>query len=105
MPWYTHIEVELTGRATRGAAPVDLTLEIYDGGALVAQGSESGVELGREYSIPLILGSPAGNAAQLNVGEHSLQGRLLLRNPEGEVTYETDTVIFGIGVVPTGEVF
>lgn len=104
LPWYTHVKVEITGRASKGAAPVDLTLEIYDNGVLAGSAHESGAVLGTRYYASLELGSPDGNAAYKDIGEHTLQGRLRLSNPEGSVTYETDSLIIGIGQVPTGEV-
>lgn len=103
-PWHTHVEVVIPGKASKGAAPVGLTLEILDNGVPVGSASESGVELGKVYFTSIILGSDAGNAAGLDLGEHTLQGRLTLSNAEGTVSYETDSVTIGIGQVPVGEV-
>jgi len=102
--WYTFVEVEIGGKASKGAAPVDLTLEIYDNGIFVGSASESGVVLGTVYFTSIILGSDAGNEAGLNMGEHTLQGKLTLSNAEGSVSYETDPVTIGIGQVPGGVV-
>jgi len=102
--WYTHVKVEIAGRASKGAAPVDLTLEIYDNGVLAGSAHESGVTLGREYVASLELGSVAGNAAGANLGEHTLKGKLTLSNPVGSKSYETTSTTIGIGQVPTGEV-
>jgi len=103
-PWHTHVKVEISGRASKGAAPVALTLEIYDNGVLVGSANESGVVLGTEYFASIILGSDAGNEAGLNMGEHVLQGKLTLSNSEGTVSYETESVTIGIGQVPAGDV-
>lgn len=102
--WYTHVEVEISGKASKGAAPVDLTLEIYDSGVLAGLAHESGVTLGTRYFASLKLGGVNGNAAGLNLGEHTLRGRLTLSNPEGSVSYDTDSVTIGIGQVPAGEI-
>jgi len=102
--WYTFAEVALGGKAAKGAAAVDLTLEIYDNGIFVGSASESGVVLGTVYFTSIILGSDAGNEAGLNMGEHTLQGKLTLSNAEGSVSYETDPVTIGIGQVPGGVV-
>jgi len=104
MDWYTFVEVKIGGRASKGAAPVDLTLEIYDNGVLAGSTSESGVVLGNVYFTSIILGSDAGNEAGLNLGEHTLQGRLLLSNAEGSVSYETESITIGIGQFPAGEI-
>jgi len=103
-PWHTHVEVEISGRALKGAAPVELTLEILDNGVPVGSAHESGVVLGTEYFASIELGSVDGNAAGLNFGEHVLQGKLTLSNAEGTVSYDTDVVTFNIGQVPVGEV-
>lgn len=105
MPWYTYVEVVVTGKATGGAAPIEMTLEIYDGGVLVGNAVESDVELRVAYFTSLRLGGPNGNVGEADVGIHSVMGKVILRNPEGEVVYETDTLTFGIGVVPGGEVW
>jgi hypothetical protein len=102
--WYTHVKAEIAGRASKGAAPVDLTLEIYDSGVLAGSAHESGAVLGREYVASLELGSVNGNAAGLNLGEHTLQGKIKLINPKGSVEYDTNPVTIGIGQVPVGEV-
>lgn len=102
--WYTHVEVKISGKASKGAAPVALTLEILDNGVPAGSAHESGVTLGTEYFTSIILGSDAGNAAGLNLGEHTLQGRLTLSNAEGIVSYDTESVTIGIGQVPAGEV-
>ncbi len=104
LPWYTNVKVEIGGKASKGAAPVDLTLEIYDNGVIVGSASESGVELGKVYFISLILGSDAGNEAGLDLGEHALEGRVTLSNDEGSVSYATELTRIGVGQVPTGEV-
>ena len=104
MYWYTHVKVEIAGKASKGAAPVDLTLEIYDNGVLAGSAHESGVTLGREYVASLELGSVAGNAAGANLGEHTLKGKLTLSNLEGVKTYETNALTIGVGQVPVGEV-
>ena len=104
VPWYTHVKAEIAGRASKGAAPVDLTLEIYDNGVLAGSAHESEATLGREYFASLELGGVNGNAAGANLGEHTLQGKLKLINPEGSVEYDTDPVTIGIGQVPVGEV-
>ena len=103
-PWHTHVKVEISGRASKGAAPVALTLEILDNGVVAGSASESGVVLGMEYFASIELGSVDGNAAALNLGEHTLQGRLTLSNAEGSVSYDTESVTIGIGQVPVGEV-
>jgi len=102
--WYTHVKVEISGRASKGAAPVDLTLEILDNGVLAGSAQESGVVLGTEYFASVELGGVNGNAAGFNLGEHTLQGRLTLSNAEGSVSYDSDSVTIGVGQVPVGEV-
>lgn len=102
--WYTHVKVGIAGKASRGAAPVDMTLEIYDNGVLAGSAHESGVTLGVEYFASAELGSVAGNAAGANLGEHTLKGKLTLSNPIGSKSYETTSVTIGIGQVPAGEV-
>lgn len=102
--WYTHAKAEIAGRASKGAVPVDLTLEIYDNGVLAGSAHESGVTLGREYVTSLELGSVDGNAAGANLGEHALKGKLTLSNSMGSKSYETTSVTIGIGQVPVGEV-
>ena len=104
MAWYTYVEVELAGRATRGAAPVDLILEIFDNGVLVGSAHEPEAKLGTRYFASLELGGVNGNAAGLDLGEHTLRGKLTLSNPDGSVVYETDAVTIGVGQVPIGEV-
>lgn len=103
-PWHTHVKVEISGKASKGAAPVDLTLEILDNGVPVGTAQEPAAVLGTEYFVSVELGSVNGNAAGLNFGEHMLQGRLTLSNAEGTVSYDTDSVTIGIGQVPVGEV-
>lgn len=102
--WYTHVKVEIAGKASKGAAPVDLTLEIYDNGALAGSAQETGITLGTKYFTSLELGGVNGNAAGLNLGEHALKGRITLSNAEGSVSYETESKSIGIGQVPVGEV-
>lgn len=102
--WYTFVEVEISGWASEGAPPVALTLEIFDNGVLVGFASEPAAILGKEYFTSLILGSDAGNDAGLDLGEHTLQGKVTLNNEEGSISYETNSIKIGIGQVPTGDV-
>ncbi len=102
--WYTFVEVEISGWASEGASPIDLTLEIYDNGVLVGSASEPAAVLGMVYYTSIILGSDAGNEAGLDMGEHTLQGKLTLSNEEGSVSYDTESITIGIGQVPTGDV-
>lgn len=103
-PWHTHVKVEISGKASKGAAPVELTLEIYDNGVPVGSANEPAAVLGTEYFASVELGSINGNSAGLNLGEHTLHGKITLSNAEGSVFYETNSVTIGIGQVPAGEV-
>jgi len=103
-PWHTHVKVEISGKASKGAAPVALTLEILDNGIVVGSAYESGVVLGMEYYASVELGAVNGNAAGYDLGEHTLQGRLTLSNAEGSMSYDTDSVTIGIGQVPVGDI-
>ena len=102
--WFTYVEVKISGKAVKGSTPMSLTLELYDNGLLVSSTSETGISIGAEYTTSLELGSPNGNEAGVDLGEHTLQGKLLLRNAQGEVEYMTETVTIGIGQVPRGGV-
>lgn len=103
-PWHTHVKVEIAGKASKGAAPVDLTLEILDNGVPMGSAHEPGVVLGKEYFVSVELGSINGNAAGYNLGEHTLQGKVTLSNAEGTISHDTDPITIGIGQVPTGDV-
>ncbi len=103
-PWHTHVKVEISGKASKGTTPVALTLQILDNGVPVGSANEPAAVLGVEYFVSVELGSVNGNASGLNLGEHTLQGRVTLSNAEGTISYDTDSVTIGIGQVPVGEV-
>jgi len=102
--WYTHVVVEISGKASKGAAPVGRTLEILDNGVVVASAHEAGVTLGQEYGLSLVLGSVDGNEAGVSLGEHTLQGRITLSNEVDSVSYATESITIGVGQVPVGDV-
>lgn len=103
-PWYTHVKVEISGRALKGDAPVDMTLRILDSGVVAGSAQKSGVVLGQEYFIELELGGVNGNEAGLNMGLHTLKGHITLSNDKGTETYETESRTIAIGQVPGGVV-
>jgi len=104
VPWHTHVEVEISGKVSKGTLPINLLLEIYDNGELAGYVHEAEAQIGIEYFAELKLGDVDGNAAGLNLGEHTLKGKMTLSNSEGTASYDTDSTMIGIGQIPAGDI-
>jgi len=86
--------VTVTGTATEGEPLPNMTLELYDGNALIDSAAQIGATLDVPYEVVTTI---------TKRGTHHVSGKMTLSNELGDVEYETPDISFRIGKRPKGD--